>query len=287
MSELLDTMLRFERGELPPHEAAEVRRRLENDAQARDWLEWIAVLRRASASEVWERASADPPDPMEIAALAEGTLPAGRARDVRAALARSAEGYGMFEAALEEVHAATPLDAPGSGDQHPRPARLLRDPRAWIAAAAVLLAIFAVGRFAPDPGVDVTALARREPLLVATLRSGEDPIQPGLRAYGNTDYAAAVGELSAATVIDPENCLGWLYLGSALLLLERAEEAVPALEHAADSCTGSLADEARWQLAQARLAGGDGPRAAALLESLTESNHADDARTQLEGLGSP
>lgn len=283
MNDLLDTMLRYERGELSTSEREEVRLRLERDAEARAWLEWIAGLRRASASDGFAVAGSSAPDEIEIAALAEGTLAEERADEVRAALASCADGYAMLEAALDEVRALAAERVAGPASPPRRGPRRLPGSFGWLALAASLLALLALWGRGDDSNADVVALARLEALPVATLRSGSDSLEQGLGAYRDADYPTAVTHLRAATESDPESSEAWLYLGSAQLLLKRTAEARSALERAVVA-DGSWSAEARWQLAQLALAAGDAEDARARLETCLDAHRAEEARALLERL---
>jgi hypothetical protein len=301
MSVDLEILLRLERGELAAEEAAEVRRALAGDAQAREWLAWIRGARRGTPAllvpdPAWEgSAVADAgaaPDPADVAALAEGRLAPDEARAVRAALARCDDGPEMLLAALtaardlagdveRAVPAAPPRPVPAVASQR-RP--LARDPRTWLVAAAaaavILLVLWPDRDGAPR---ELGAVARIEALAVNAVRGDASARERGLEAYARADFAAAIAALSAATAADGGDGEAWLYLGSALLLESRAPDAAPALEAAAAAAKGPFAEEARWQLAQARLALADGDAARAQLERIAsgDGHRAPDARDQL------
>jgi hypothetical protein len=274
VSDPLDRLLRYHRGELSDAEAEELRQRLETDGEARRWDAWIGLLSSAGSGDSPETGAGEP-DPIEIAALAEGRLAEPRASEVRAALAGMADGDELLETALAEVRA---------NRKRWWVHRLLRDARTW-AAAAVLVVIAVLGYRAREGRPDLASLVQRSPLAVPTVRSAEGALARGFSAYREGRYEDAADELRTATQTPSSECEAWLYLGSSLFLLSRDEEAGEALLHARGSCAGSLADEAAWQLAQVRLASGDGPAAAALLQALEGSHREDDAREILEVIG--
>ena len=285
------TLLRFERGEISEAEAARVRAQLARDPVVRVDLDWIVALRTATLRGALEGGRVGPaPSPDDVAALAEGTLGAERGIEVRAQLAACEDGYGMLRAALEELSVARQEQGESA------PHAMQRRPRAWgtrrqLLAAAAAMALSALAwRLVPrghGDEVDVPpgsieralALVDRTPLPVPTLRSG--PLFSGLSAYESEAYPDAIRELRAAVEESPALGEAWLYLGSAYLIVERDDDALSALLTALEACTGSYANEARWQLAQARLATGDLEGARSLLRETTTGRHVADARDLL------
>ena len=328
----LDDLMRFERGEVSAFESARIERALASDPEAREWLDWLQALRRAARSEdpdvsssSAEHSDAAPPeaappeaappeagpseagpsgtgasheavDADEIAAFALGDLSAGEARDVRARLDGTPDGYAMLESALEESAflaeeefdvASPPLDS--SGRRIAESPRTRPRPWGWLAAAVVIVglgvAVFRSmgdhGTPSPDP-VDLTALAERVPMPVPTLRNPD--VTRGLVAYGDNDYETAAEQLARAVAEDQGDGLGWLYLGSARLLLGDDAGAVSALRTARERAAPSLSIEATWQLAQAYLARGEREQALETLEALTGSRRESDARRLLDAI---
>lgn len=289
-NDLIDALLRLDRGELAEADAASLRRRLEREPDAREWQAWIAALRSGGAGPAPEvsdpERGGDEPDPIEIAALAEGTLPAERARTVRAALLRAPDGLGLLEAAVEEARHVQQEAAPRATPVR-RPTQL-RFPATWLAAAAVLLVVvLGIGLGLRGRKADLRALALREALAVPELRTSTDDLARGFTAYLAGDWSGAADAFAAAEREGASACESALYLGSSLLLAERDPESLAALLRARESCSGSFRSEALWQLAQAHLALGDARQATGMLYTLVAegaSHRHDDARSLLARL---
>lgn len=154
----------------------------------------------------------------------------------------------------------------------------------WLAAAAV--AAIAVGLFAyriAGPASEDPA-GRWSDLVIAkapytpgdpadgllwrggTTRTGDpDGFVRGMKAYSSGDLEEAARLLAETVVVLPGHAEAGFYLGVALLLLERNEEALAHLERAANARTSSPRDDAQWYLALAKLKTG---RQADAIESL-------------------
>ncbi|MEM9378523.1 MAG: hypothetical protein AAGB93_01145 [Planctomycetota bacterium] len=292
MIDPLDSLVRYESGDATPEEAAAVEKRLASDPEAAAGLEWIRALRAAGeAGALRGDETGSPPDPIEVAALAEGTLPAARADEVRAALAACAEGYEMLAVALEEVRPDRGLRALPGGAA--RPVRRRGVDRGWMvaiavaaaAAAALLLSILSSGAEGPPTEQDPAALASlvdRTPLPVPSLRSTAAPA--GLAAYRDGDFIRAAEELAAAAVDAPKDGLVLLYLGSARRMAGDDRAALEPLARSREVAADSLAEEATWQLAHAHLALGRAGEAEALFEGIEAGPRAAEARAILEAL---
>lgn len=151
-------------------------------------------------------------------------------------------------------------------------------------------------QLAPDPE-KFSQLARIEPLPVLLPRSEtgnefDEAWIRGIEAYRAHDFFRATSSLGRAAELAPSKPEVVLYLGSAQLLLGLFDVAIQTLTAAVDlASSGStdeqpsaLAEEARWQLANARLAHGDAAAAIPLLEgiSVDQGTHADEAVSLLE-----
>ena len=114
----------------------------------------------------------------------------------------------------------------------------------------------------------------------------------GLEAYSSRDFAAAAIEFERAEEMQPGRPEVSLYLGSARLLLGDSARAISfqnlALERlkSLEDAQESVAQEARWQLANAHLVIGDAKQAKMLLRALLVigGNRAGAARDLLERL---
>ena len=251
----LERLLRYERGELSPAEAASLQADVNADAEARAWLEWIKAVRGTSSAATAGTDSCPLPDPIEIAALAQGSLERDRAAELRRQLGTHPDGFALFEAAVEEV---SELQATIATQLAPRPrGRLFRFPGAWLAAAAAVLIAVGVWMRQDPSAVDYGSLALREPLTAPVLRNdqgGSAAYARGLEHYRESDWEQAIAELESAVAAQPDLGVGWLYLGSARLQLGLDAAAAAAFEEAVLHCEGTFADEARWQSVQALLA---------------------------------
>lgn len=113
-----------------------------------------------------------------------------------------------------------------------------------------------------------------------------------LEAYSSRDFAAAASELERAEEMQPGKPEVSLYLGSARLLLGDSARAISFLNLALERSKSledaqeSVAQEARWQLANAHLVIGDARRAKTLLRELLVmgGDRAGTARDLLERL---
>lgn len=288
----LDELLRFERGELAPSRSEAWRARLDSDAEAREWLAWAQGLRKGVGPGSGS-GEGGAPDPMDVAALAQGILDGEQAHEVRAQLADCPDGMGMLAAALEEV-AAQGIGAGEVGradgaavERRDRPEAQSHAWRRVLLLAAGLLVLTWGGRAlwlggsegAGSSGANWAALAERSVLPVATLRSGAGQ---ALELYGQGRWKEAAAGLEARVAAEATDGPAWLYLGSARLLAGEDASGLAALEQAAQHCRGSYAPEAQWLLAQARLIAGDGPGARALLEELSGTRRESAARQLLE-----
>jgi len=146
---------------------------------------------------------------------------------------------------------------------------------AGITAVAAVVATLVLMPSTPDPARS-RSLARYEALPVHVVRGGEAGQDPaslhrarGLEAYADGRYEDAAVELRPiAAAADAETRL---YLGSALLMLQRPDEARLELEAAASGDhSPAFMDLALWQLANAQLAGGDGAAARLTLQRLRD-----------------
>ena len=284
MSVSLEDLMRFERGDTSAFESARIERALVDDPEAQEWLAWLRGLRRAMHSEApHSESQVDAVDADEIAALALGELSADEAKSVRDRLDRTHDGYALLESALEEIEF---LAGDNADVEKTHPA-----PRSWgLLAAAVVLVGLGLLIFrsmgddrAPAPeAIDLTALAERVAMPVPTLRNPD--VTRGLVAYGDGDYEVAAKQLARAVADDPSDGLGWLYLGSARLLLQDDEGAASALRIARERAAPSLAIEATWQLAQAHLALEQRGDALDVLGALAGTRREADARRLLEAL---
>ncbi len=156
-------------------------------------------------------------------------------------------------------------------DQDPAPGR--RRLPAWPVGLAVLaVAVLVLALLLPGSPDDDSAPDRPpiEPLPVNLKHSSGvgDPISEarrhGLEYYRDGRYEDAVPELREA-VTGGEIEL-WLYLGSALALVNETWEAKLILERVANLAgQDDLRDRALWQLASAQLVDGDVPAAQATL----------------------
>ncbi|MEM1449053.1 MAG: hypothetical protein AAGI22_08060 [Planctomycetota bacterium] len=291
MNDPLDALLRYERGDATPDEARSLEARVASDPDAASWLEWIRALRAAGdAGALRGDEAGAPPDPIDVAALAEGTLSAERAGEVRAALASSADGYEMLAVALEEVEASRTLRVlpGGAARSGNRPGWIAAITVAAVAAAVLLVSILSRNADDPPAGPDGVApavlatLVDRTPLPVPSLRSA--PTSEGLTAYRDGDFARAATELAKAAEVAPEDGLVLLYLGSARRMTGDDAGALEPLGRARDVAAESMATEATWQLAHAHLALGRADDAAALLETIEAGPRAAEARAILETL---
>ena len=296
----IQAILQFERGELTGQAAAYWQARVEQDQEARDWLAWARALR----STRWPQEGSDTaaaPDPMDIAALAQGRLDPIEARSVREQLLACEDGMGMLAAAMEEcavrglqpeldeeAPAVAPL--PVSEAAIPPPQRGLR--RVLMLAAGLFAMVWAgrqLWQAAPPAGhahLALAALAERQALPTPRLRSSA---AQGLDLYGQGLWLDAAEALRSASNDDLDNEAAggpvWLYMGSALLMAGEGLRALEALEEAYARCEGSYAPEAAWQLTQARLLAGDEEGARALLVELEGSRRHTSATLLLERLG--
>ena len=278
-------LLRFEAGELDPKQTADLEQRLAKDPPSVEDLEWLRALRRAEASGwLQPEGAAEDVDPMAVAALAEGRLDEAEAQRVRQQLLLVPDGLGMLEAALEELEAPAPLralPAPAPGGSSWRP--ILLAAAALLVVTMAALYLRAVGGSTGDPAPQW--VAQREAMPVPTLRS--DAVLEGLSAYGEGRYEDAVQLLQPALAAEPEQGLGWLYLGSAQLLLGRDAEARESLTRAVQHSSGSIEVEARWQLAQAEIALGNTQAAQQLLTELQGTRRGAEAQQSLDQSGLP
>ncbi len=142
-------------------------------------------------------------------------------------------------------------------------------------AAGILLLIWLPRA---DDTARLTELARIAPLDVQWSRDVTSPsefervLHSGLQAYRANDYAAAVGFLNQANVLEPASAEVLLFLGSTRLLQGQIQQAVNLLQRAAGTTDDSqLLQEIRWQLANAHLAAGDGSAAKILLEQIVSA----------------
>ncbi len=286
----IEELLRLEREDLDGEAAERWRERLEGDSEAQDWLAWARAVRRGASSPWAGEGEADAgtpaPDPMDVAALAQGLLEPDAARDVRRQLLGCVDGMGMLRAALEEcavqgdahLQEAFQPDVPLEEDSDPS-----RGPgqapirggfgRVLLLAAGLLILAWAgrsVWQQATADSPDrarLVALAERSAMPTASLRS---ELAGGLELYGQGRWAEAAQALGAALEEEAAADAGatWLYLGSAQLMAGEDGSALASLEQAHALCEGSYAPEAAWQLAQARLLAGDGDGARGLLDGL-------------------
>lgn len=296
----IEELLRLERGELGGEAAGRWRGRLEHDQEAQDWLAWARAARGGAGSGPLSEAEAPAPDPMDVAALAQGLLEPDVAREVRRQLLDCVDGMGMLRAAIVECEAqgeeVSPLGAqPASTFGADRAANqvqgraLIRGGfgRVLLLAAGLLILAWA-GRslWQQSPSgtperARLVALAERSAMPTASLRSG---LAEGLELYSQGRWPEAAQALVAALKEEAAEDAGptWLYLGSAQLMAGEDGPALASLEQAHALCEGSYAPEAAWQLAQARLLAGDGEGARSLLDGLAETHRGGDAADLLE-----
>lgn len=138
----------------------------------------------------------------------------------------------------------------------------------WVVWAGVTAGAVAVVMLATHLGHDedvlhLKALARIEPLAADVPRSVPEPgsfeeaWNLALEQYAEGDYVAAETLLERASALAPNRAEVALYLGSARLLLGRADAASEGLRRATElALSGHLEEEAQWQLANACLAAG-------------------------------
>ena len=89
--------------------------------------------------------------------------------------------------------------------------------------------------------------------------------------YQNGDYATAAQQLEEVVQLQPDNASAYFYRGVALLLAERAAEAVAPLEKAVELEAGFTRDRARYYLALAYLRTHQTERARAQLEAILQN----------------
>lgn len=272
--------IRYERGELAGDEALAVERSLEASADGRVRLELLRFLRAtASAPGSFERLGdgAQCPSEHALALLAEGQLDADIANPMRAHLVACGHCLLLLEAALEEL-AAGAAEAEQRAGERRAGFRLLANPLVRMAAAAAVLAVFALLVFERPSweGGQLAALARIDALPVRTPRDApadetERHYREGLANYAAADWVAAVDEFALALEGDPERVDIALYLGSAQLHLERAADALAVLREGLRHADEAWRPEVVWQLAQAALLTNDGHWARELLRELEPS----------------
>lgn len=107
----------------------------------------------------------------------------------------------------------------------------------------------------------------------APFRSGDAAavFERAIANYQNGDYATAAQQLEEVVRLQPDNALAYFYRGVALLLAERAAEAVAPLEKAVELEAGFTRDRARYYLALAYLKTHQTDRARAQLEAILQN----------------
>lgn len=107
----------------------------------------------------------------------------------------------------------------------------------------------------------------------APFRSGDAAalFERAIANYQNGDYATAAQQFEGVVQLQPDNALAYFYRGVALLLAERAAEAVAPLEKAVELEAGFTRDRARYYLALAYLKTHQTDRARAQLEAILQN----------------
>jgi hypothetical protein len=105
------------------------------------------------------------------------------------------------------------------------------------------------------------------------LRGGEKAFANAMAAYQREEFDSAIEQLQVASELQPRN--GGevsFYLGACLLLVNRSQEAVWPLRHAAEIGDSSLTEKARYYVALAYLKGDDAQRATAEVDAVVAMN---------------
>ncbi|HXF04943.1 MAG TPA: tetratricopeptide repeat protein [Blastocatellia bacterium] len=107
----------------------------------------------------------------------------------------------------------------------------------------------------------------------APFRSGDAAalFERAIANYQNGDYATAAQQFEGVVQLQPDNAAAYFYRGVALLLAERAAEAVAPLEKAVELEAGYTRSRARYYLALAYLKTHQVDRARAQLEAILQS----------------
>jgi len=248
-------------------------------AECRECAADLAFARvlREQETEVW----AGHPTPDRIVAIASGEVAATAEEEAHLKVCDDCGREAVWVRSTPPVPAAV-VDSRGR--------RRVVSWAVGITAVAAALATFVLMPRSLDSD-ELRAMARFEPLPVQIVRGGEvgdDTAERrlrGLEAYRDGQYEEAVVAFQPLAANGDVELR--LYLGSALLLLDRPREAVTVLG-AVVSAAGSdeLRDLALWQLANAHLAGGNHQPARLALSQLRDLGgaHAQAARDLLDVL---
>lgn len=262
-----DLVLDYVEGRLTPQQSRDVEAHLATcDSCAADYR-WASELRSDA-----ERAGLRHLSPERIVALSQGAVTNDEATHLAACESCRAEIEWARRVPLP------PLRVEGAARPSwlERLGGLLMARYAWgLGAAAAAIALLVFFRTGDDP----TRLARIEALPapaqrgVPTPGSFEEAFANGLARYAQEDWRGAEAELEKAATLAPQRPEAHLYLGSVRLLQGRMHDATASLTRAKEltetpDADPRVAEEARWQLAQALLKQGDTEAARALLTEI-------------------
>lgn len=221
--------------------------------------------------------------------------PPAELRDEVAAAAPASEPAGVATPAAGQRPAVTGTARAAAGrGLRLRPALFWRLGAMAAAVATLIVLMRPAGQQQVQQATSLVALARIEPLAVRVQRAGGDPESfealsaRGLAAYRDGDYAQAIESLGRAALLNDQDAAAQLYLCSALLQLERAEEGIPHLQRAALLSDSPVVDDnAQWLLANACLRLEDADCAGTRLRAVVALGgaHASAAQRALRAMG--
>ncbi len=203
----------------------------------------------------------------ELAELSGGRLDAGGAAGLL-------EHLEQCPACSEELDLVADLLRLGRGAPSAtrRRTRLRLVVGAALAVAAAWLLVLALVPRANGRRIEHLARLAPPPAAGLVLRGGPEPederLAEGLRLLGARDFAGAAERLALVLRSRPDDPLALYSFGLARLQLAVDDEALSALERAAELGEGLLAEQALWYAVNAHLARGEGERARAGLQRL-------------------
>lgn len=192
--------------------------------------------------------------------------------ECRHCLAEVFEMAPVIEGMLETPVTRYPQRAPSLWDQWRALLPNMGPPAAWAWASALVLVMLMLpvyrARMDPDRRIRSLAVLDKPEAESVTFRGAATDFDRALEDYRSNDYRRAAARWERVVQDQPDAALAWLYLGYCYVQLGETARGIAALQAAAREGEGSLAEQARWLLANAYLHEGQAGPARDELEAL-------------------